>query len=127
MSFPLTLVGLRLLLWIPPLSAQPSSDWASLGRTPTLSAGAEIQVRTTDGKRDRGRFQSASDDAWYWQLRAARSGSLDPRIAHVSVGRKSFCFLGNNFGNAISTPMGALIGVLIAALLPGRHEVYRAR
>jgi len=40
---------------------------------------------------------------------------------------KSFCFLGGNFGKAVFTPMGAIAGILIGALLPsgGWREVYK--
>src|SRR5579862_3247054 len=159
MSFRLPQVGFALLLLIPPMSAQPSSDWASLGRTPALSAGTEIQVKTTDDKRYRGKFQSASDDGLVLTTSSGEERLARSAIARVSVGRpghrarnaliglgagaagglaigaaadascKSFCFVGNNLGKVIFTPMGALVGVLIGALLPtgGWHEVYRVK
>src|SRR5579863_3564297 len=139
------------------MSAQPSSDWASLA--PALSAGTEIQVRTTDDKRYRGRFQSASDDGLVLATSSGEERLARSAIARVSVGRpghrgrnaliglgagaagglaigaaadascKSFCFLGNNIGKAVFTPVGALIGALIGALLPtgGWRDVYRVK
>jgi hypothetical protein len=158
MNFRLTLVCLVLWL-IPPTRAQPPGDWASLGRTPALSTGPEIQVRTTDGKRYRGRFQSTSDDGLVLITSSGEERLARSAIARVSVSRpghrarnaliglgagaggglaigaaadascKSFCLLGNNLGKAIFTPLGALTGLLIGALLPtgGWRDVYRIK
>ena len=44
------------------MCAQPARDWASLGHAPEISAGAEIEARTTGNKRYRGQFNAADGD-----------------------------------------------------------------
>jgi len=46
--------------------------------------------------------------------------------ASADASCKSFCF-GGNIGKAVFTPMGALVGVLIGALIPtgGWREIYK--
>jgi hypothetical protein len=131
-----------------PLSAQPVSDWAGLNHTPVMSAGTQIEVRTTGNQRSRGQFTTAEDDAlvimtangpqripraMVLRISAKKPGH---RLRHTLIGLgigaaaglalgavsdsscSPNCFIGNNIGKAILTPAGAVVGLIVGVVLP---------
>jgi hypothetical protein len=130
------------------LSAQSVSDWAGLNHTPALSAGAEIEVRTTGNQRSRGQFTTAEDDALVMmtpsgprripratvkrisakkpghRLRNTLIGLGVGAAAGLAVGAEQdescspHCFLGNNIAKAVLTPVGALVGLIVGVVIP---------
>lgn len=130
------------------MRGQPAHDWASLGHTPALFAGAEIEVRA-DNKRYRGQFQAAGDDALV--MIVANSEQRLPRatVSRVSVKKPGHrlrnmliglgagaagglilgtvadarctgkCIEGTTpLGKEVGTPLGLLIGAVIGVALP---------
>jgi hypothetical protein len=78
---------------------QSARDWASLAHTPAISAGTEIEARTTDNKSYRGQFKAADDDAL-----VMTTGSGEQRLARATVSRVSVKKLGGEmpvFGQQI--------------------------
>src|SRR5579864_5234178 len=136
--------------------AQSKNDWASLDK---LAAGDQIRVSMTDGKSYKGEFQSASADSMMMVAASSQQSLAHAQVAKVAVkrdghrGRNTLiglgvgaagglaigaagdaqcghnCFLGNNIGKAVVTPIGAIIGTIIGAVWPtgGWHDVYRAK
>jgi hypothetical protein len=45
------------------------------------------------------------------------------------ISGKGLAFVGQHFGAEVFTPVGALIGVTVSALIPtgGWHDIYRAK
>ncbi len=131
-----------------PLNAQPVSAWAGLNHTPAMSAGTQIEVRTTGNQRSRGQFTTAEDDALVMmtangpqripramvlrisakkpghRLRNALIGLGIGAAAGLAVGAgqdascSPHCFLGNNLAKAILTPAGAVVGLIVGVVLP---------
>jgi hypothetical protein len=131
-----------------PLRAQSVSDWAGLNHTPALSAGIQIEVRTTGNQRSRGQFTTAEDDALVMmtpsgpqripratvtrisarkpghRLRNTLIGLGVGAAAGLAVGAEQdascspHCFLGNNLAKAILTPAGALVGLIVGVVIP---------
>jgi hypothetical protein len=124
-----------------------------------LSAGEEIQVVQNDAKSSRGRFRSVSDDAIVIGLAAGEQTISRQSVLRVSskgkghrmrnaligfgigagagagigAGADASC-TGNcswfpNLGVEIFTPVGAIVGGVVGAVVPtgGWHEIYRAR
>jgi len=136
--------------------AQSKTDWASLNK---LAAGEPIRVSMTDGKSYKGEFQSVSADSLVMVAASTQQSLAHAQVAKVSLkgeshrGRNTLiglgvgaagglaigagadaacsrdCFLGNNIGKAIFTPLGAIIGTIVGAVWPtgGWHDVYRAK
>jgi hypothetical protein len=148
MTARLTLLCFAAALFSTSIWSQPSRDWTSLVHTPALSAGTEIEARTT-GKHYRGRFQAADDDTLV--MTTAKGEQRLPRatVSRVSVkkpghrGRNTLIGLGigaaagltfgavvdarctgncvegkTPLGKEVGTPLGALIGTIIGLALP---------
>lgn len=95
---------------------QPAHDWASLGHAPAISAGAEIEARTTDNKRYRGQFMAATDDALI-----VTTASGEQRLARAAVSRVSVKKPGHRGRNTlIGFGIGAAAGLTLGAIADGR-------
>ena len=132
-------------------SSAPASkgDWGNLR---TLIAGAEIRVIATGHEVIRGTFRSVSDDALIVDQTSGEkmlprssviSVSLKKqsrRIGYVSIGAIAGVVTGllvdwpprccyRMSSKVISTPLGALTGIVIGAAIPtvGWREMYRMR
>jgi hypothetical protein len=133
-------------------AAEP--DW---GNVVALSSGSEIRVVLAGGRTVRGFLQSATQESL--ALNAATSQETLPRVDVKRVqmkrpghrGRNTLIGLGvgsaaglatgagidastngdwfPNFGKAVFTPLGAIIGTVIGVAIPtgGWHDVYRVR
>src|SRR5580704_8094329 len=75
---------------------QSAHDWASLGHTPAISAGAEIEARTTDNQRHRGQFKAVDADA----LVITTAGG-EQRLARATVSRVSMKKQGRRLRNTL--------------------------
>jgi hypothetical protein len=112
----LTLLCLATLLFSASMRGQSASDWASLGNTPAISVGTEIEARTTDNKRYRGQFRSASDDAL-----VMITASGEQRLARATVSRVSVRKPGHRLRNAlIGFGIGAAGGLTLGAVADAR-------
>ena len=95
---------------------QSAHDWASLGNTPAISAGAEIEARTTDNKRYRGQFKAIADDAL-----VMTTASGEQRLARAIVSRVSVKQAGHRLRNAlIGFGIGAAAGLTLGAVADAR-------
>jgi hypothetical protein len=98
------------------MCGQPARDWASLGQTPAISAGTEIEARTTDNKRYRGRFKAAGDDAL-----VMTTASGEQRLARATVSRVSVKKPGHRLRNTlIGLGIGAAAGLTLGAVADAR-------
>jgi hypothetical protein len=100
---------------IPP-AAIPQSDWAGLVESRTISAGAEMEARTTDNKRYRGRFKAAEDDAL-----VVVTASGERRFARATVSRVSVKKPGHRLRHTlIGLGIGAAAGIALGAAADAR-------
>jgi len=100
----------------PLLSAQPARDWASLGRSPAISTGMDIQVRTTDNKRHRGQFKAAEDDAL-----VITTPSGEQRLPRAMVSRVALKTPDHRLRNTlIGLAVGAAAGLSLGAVADAR-------
>jgi hypothetical protein len=112
----LTLICFAAVLFSASMRAQPTRDWASLGHTPTITAGAEIEARTTDKKRYRGQFRAADDDAL-----VLTTASGEQRLARATVSRVSVKKPGHRLRNTlIGLGIGAAAGLTLGAIADAR-------
>ena len=141
------------------LAAQPSSPLQDWGNVKRLAPAEKIRVSMSDGKSYQGDLRSASDDSIIVATasgeqsipRAAVAKLATKHPGHrarntliglgvgagaglaIGAGADSACsrdcFLGNNVGKAIFTPLGAIVGTVVGALWPtgGWKDVYRAK
>jgi hypothetical protein len=140
----------------PPAGTLGKSDWAGVKR---LAAGQEIRVSLSDGKSFRGQLQSATDESLIMVAAssqqtlarlqiskvATKGDSHRARNALIGLGIgaggglaigaagdstcHSDCFVGNNIGKEVLTPVGAIVGTIVGVAWPtgGWHEVYRSK
>jgi hypothetical protein len=140
------------------LAAQPSAfqDWGNVKR---LAPGEKIRVSMSDGKSYQGDLRSAADDSVVvvtasGEQSIPRAGVAKLATKHpghrarntliglgvgagvglgfgagVDSGCSHDCFLGNNIGKAIFTPLGAIAGTVVGVLWPtgGWKDVYRTK
>jgi hypothetical protein len=95
-----------------PLSAHVSRDWAALATIPTLTVGAEIEVKTTDSKRYHGDFKSVDPE-----VLVMTTPSGEERLPNASVSRVSIKKIGHRGRNTlIGLGIGAAVGVIWGAI-----------
>ena len=124
-----------------------------------LAIGQEIRISLADGRSFRGEVQSVADDSLVIaaannqqaleraQIRKIATKGESHRLRNTLIGLgvgagaglafgagtdsgcSPHCFLGNNIGKEILTPLGAIVGTIIGVAWPtGRwHEVYRSK
>ncbi len=98
------------------MCGQPAHDWANLGHTPAISAGAEIQVRTTGNKRYRGQFKAADEDALVMIV-----ANDEQRLPHATVSRVSVKKPGHRLRNLLmGLGIGAAAGLSLGAIADAR-------
>jgi len=98
------------------LRGQPAHDWASLGHTPAISAGTEIQARTTGNKRYRGQFKAADEDALVMIV-----ANDEQRLPRATVSRVSVKKPGHRLRNVlIGLGIGAAAGLSLGAIADAR-------
>jgi hypothetical protein len=96
--------------------AESRSDWAGLAHSPTISADSEIEARTTDNKRYRGRFKAAEDDAL-----VLVTASGEQRFARATVSRVLVKKRGNRLRHTlIGLGIGAAAGFGLGAAADAR-------
>jgi hypothetical protein len=106
-------VSLVVFLAVSPLAARVSHDWASLANTPSLTVGAEIEVRTTDSKRYEGDFKSADAD-----VLVMTTPSGEERMPHASVARVSIKKIEHRGRNTlIGLGIGATAGLIFGLIV----------
>jgi hypothetical protein len=101
------------------IGAQTSRDWASLGHTPAIAAGMEIEARTTGNTRLRGQFKAVDHDDLLivtvsGEQRLARAGVL--RVSVKRPGRRLWHTL---TGLAIGAAAGLTLGAVADARCTG--------
>jgi hypothetical protein len=138
------------------IATAQKTNWANVK---SLPVGGEIRVSLEGGKSYRGQVQNVTDESLVivaassqeslaraqvlkiatkgegHRLRNALLGAGIGAGAGVGIGAGTdstcspHCFLGNNFGKEILTPVGAVVGTLIGIAWPTGlwHEVYRAK
>jgi hypothetical protein len=132
------------------------NNWANVKSVPV---GGEIRVSLEGGKSYRGQLQSLTDEALIIvaassqetlaraQIRKIATKGDSHRLRNTLIGFgvgagaglaigagedaqcSPHCFLGNDIGKAIFTPMGAAVGAIVGVAWPtGRwHEIYRVK
>ncbi len=142
-----------LLLLAATVAAQTnSSNWNAVK---VLTAGTEVRIQS--GSRTvRGNIDGVTEDAILMRTRKGQETFKQPDVMRVSLREsghrtrnaliglgigagvglgvgaaadascKSFCF-GGNLGKAVFTPVGAIVGIAVGALIPagGWREIYR--
>ncbi len=140
----------------PSTGGAEKSDWASVKR---LAAGEEIRISMSDGKSFRGQVQSSNDDSLIMIAANSQQTLARAQIAKIATKGNSHrarntliglgagagaglaigagadhscspnCFISNNFGKEVLTPVGAVIGTIVGFAWPtGRwHDVYRSK
>lgn len=128
------------------LPAQPARDWTSLSST--LSAGSEIQVKTSGKETLRGQFASADADTLALTTSKGEQRVARAMVSRVAVKKKNHrlrnmaiglgagaagglavgaagdaqcnphCFFGNNLGKEVVTPAGAFAGLIVGLVWP---------
>ncbi len=112
----LTLICFATALFTAPMCGQAATDWAGLGHTPAISAGVEIEARTTDNKRYRGKFISADDESL-----VMTTANGDRRLARATVSRVSVKKPGHRLRNLlIGLGIGAAAGLTLGAVADAR-------
>lgn len=136
------------------LATAQKTDWANVTNLPI---GSEIRVSLDTGKSYRGQLQNVTPDTLILVAAASQETLPRPQIKRISTKGDSHrlrntliglgvgtgaglgigagsdstcnphCFLGNNLGKAIFTPLGALVGTIIGVAWPTGlwHEIYR--
>jgi hypothetical protein len=129
-------------------------DW---GRVTALPIGSEIRVSLDSGKSYRGQLQNVTGDSLIIVAAASQETLPRPQIKRIATKGDSHrlrntliglgigagaglgigagsdatcnphCFLGNNIGKEVLTPLGAIVGTIVGVAWPtGRwHEIYR--
>jgi hypothetical protein len=98
------------------ICAQSARDWVSLGHATEISAGAEIEARTTGNKRYRGQFKAADGDAL-----VMTTASGEQRLARGTVSRVSVKTQGHRGRNTlIGLGIGAAAGLTLGAVADAR-------
>jgi hypothetical protein len=98
------------------MGARTSRDWVSLGHTPAISAGLEIEVRTTGDKRLRGQFKAVDQDTL---VIATASG--EQRLARATVLQVSVKNPGHRLRHTlIGFGIGAAAGLTLGAVADAR-------
>ena len=147
---------LLLALLGPALCAQSKLDWTSVKNLPI---GQEIRVTLGDGKAFRGQVQSVTEDTLAILAANTQQSLVRSEVKKIVTkgeshrGRNTLiglgigagaglgmgagsdatcsphCFLGNNVGKEILTPVGAVVGTIVGLVWPTGtwHEVYKAK
>ncbi len=144
------------LLLLFAVTAFANENWASVK---SLTIGGEIKVSAADGKSFRGQLQSATDDSLVILAANTQQSLPRAQVLKIWTKGESHrkrntliglgigagaglgigvgvdhqcgysCFISNNWGKAIFTPLGALIGTIIGVAWPTGywHEIYRSK
>jgi hypothetical protein len=150
------IASLLLLSFASALPAQPLGNWGTIKQ---LFAGEEVRITLDDGRKLQGKFQSSGDDnlvitasrsdETMSRIQVARVASRgrNHRLRNTLIGigaggaaglilgvASNHCAAGtnclfHNLGIELFTPMGALAGAIVGAVIPtgGWHDIYRAR
>ncbi len=103
-------------LFYAPLCGATVRDWSKLGNAPGLSAGAEIEARTTDNKRYRGQFRRSDNEAL---VIATTSG--EQRLARATVSRVLVKTQGHRLRNTLlGFGIGAAGGLILGTIADAR-------
>src|SRR6202034_2606134 len=93
-----------------------TGDWAGLVHSRTISAGSEIEARTTDNKRYRGQFKAAEDDTL-----VVVTATGEQRFARAAVSRISVEKAGHRMRHTlIGLGIGAAAGFGLGAAADAR-------
>jgi hypothetical protein len=138
------------------LAAAQKTNWANVK---SLPSGAEIRVSLENGKSYRGQLQSVTDDSLIViaassqetlaraQIKKIATKSAGHRLRNTLIGAgvgagaglgigagtdagcSPHCFIGNNLGKEVLTPIGLVIGAIVGVAWPTGlwHEIYRAK
>ena len=99
---------------------QTSRDWATLGHSPVIAAGTEIEARTTDSKRYRGHFESATDDALVISTDAGDQRLPRATVSRVSIRKPSHRLRNTAIGFGVGTAAGLSLGAIADARCTGK-------
>ena len=98
------------------LGAQTNRDWAGLGHTPAIAAGAEVEARTTGNKRLRGQFKAVDHDDL-----VIVTASGEQRLDRAAVLRVSVKSPGHRLRHMlIGLGIGAAAGLALGAVADAR-------
>jgi hypothetical protein len=133
--------------------AKPIANWSTLNQ---LAAGSEIRITLISGRTLRGFLQRVTDDSLAINAATSQESLSRQDIRRVALkrpghrGRNTLIGLAigaggglaagagidardnsswfRNFGKAVFTPLGAIVGTVVGVALPtgGWHDVYRA-
>jgi hypothetical protein len=138
-----------------PLTAQ-TTNWLSVQ---ALSAGTEVRVTTSGAKSVRGQIQSVTADMLVINVKNSQQMLTRQETTRVSTkkhnhrlrntvlglgigagvglaigagsdsGCNGQCFLGDNLGKEVFTPLGAAVGLIVGVVWPtgGWSDVYRLK
>ena len=147
---------MRFTLLLFAVTAFANENWASVK---TLTVGGEIKVSASDGKSFRGQLQSVTDESLVMLAANTQQSLPRAQVLKIWTKGESHrkrntliglgigagaglgvgvgvdhqcgysCFISNNLGKAVFTPLGALIGTIIGVAWPTGcwHEIYRAK
>ncbi|HYW44565.1 MAG TPA: hypothetical protein VE959_17015 [Bryobacteraceae bacterium] len=130
----------------------PTASWTNLGQ---LAPGTEVRVLLSDGKTVRGFLQKATSDSLAINATTSQETLSRQDVKRVLLkrqghrGRNTLIGLAagaggglalgaavdhgssgwfRNFGKAVFTPLGAIVGTVVGVAIPtgGWHEIYRA-
>ena len=108
-----------IILFSVSLSGETARDWASLGHTPAISQGTEIQAKTTDNKRYQGQFKAADDEALVMIIAGGEQRVPRATVARVSVKREGRRLRHTLIGLAIGAAGGIALGAIADARCTG--------
>jgi hypothetical protein len=101
------------------MCGQPAHNWASLGRAPAISAGTEIQARTTDHKHYRGEFKSADDEALIMTTATGEQRLPRATVSQVSVRKPGHRLRNTLIGLGVGIAVGLTLGAIVDARCTG--------
>lgn len=102
------------------MHGQPARDWASLGHTPVISAGTEIEARTTANKRYRGQFKAVDDDTLVLSIASGEQRLTRATVSRVSVKKRRHRLQNMLIGLGIGAAAGLTLGAIADARCTGK-------
>jgi len=102
------------------LFGETAHEWASLGHTPAISAGTEIQAKTIDNKRYQGQFKAADDEALVMIIAGSEQRLARATVARVSVKKEGHRLRHTLIGLAIGAAGGLTLGAIADARCTGK-------
>ena len=95
-------------------------DWSSLGSGPGLSAGAEIEARTTGNQRIRGQFKAADNDVLVIDTASGEQRLTRATVSRVSVKTRNHRLRNTLLGFGIGGVSGLTGGAIADARCTGK-------